>query len=78
MYLPAMIGIGAIIAIAIATKGEGLWLMWLVPAMFWSMSRGSRRRMRYRRYGYWDGYGPNMPGDPPRRQLPPSNGPEML
>ena len=76
-YIPMLIGAAAIVAIMIGTHGQAFWLIWLLPMFFWG-SRG-RRRMRYRRYGSWDGgYGPGMPPSGPRRQLPPGDGPEIL
>ncbi|HEU0026484.1 MAG TPA: hypothetical protein VFQ25_05150 [Ktedonobacterales bacterium] len=73
-YLPMLIGAAVIIAIVAASGGQAYWLLfWLLPMLFWS-SRGRRRRMRYRRYGYWDGgYGPSMPPRGSRRQLPPDD-----
>jgi hypothetical protein len=72
-YLPMLICAAVIIAIVAASGGHAAWLLfWLLPMLFWS-GRGRRRRMRYRRYGYWDGYGPMGPPRDPRRQLPPSD-----
>lgn len=76
-YIPRVVAVVAIIAIVVATRGEAAWLFFfLIPMFFWGGRRG--RRMRYRRYGYWDGMGPGLPPDGAQRQLPPSNDPEML
>jgi hypothetical protein len=77
MYVPMIICIAVFIALAVATHGATAWLIFLLPMIIWGGNR-NRRRMRYRRYGYWDGYGPTMPGPDPRRQLPPGDGPEIL
>jgi hypothetical protein len=81
-YIPTLIGAAVIIAIVAASGGHAFWLLfWLLPMLFWS-GRGRRRRMRYRRYGYWDGYGPGygptMPPGGSRRRLPPGDDPEIL
>lgn len=80
-YIPMALGTIAIVAILAATRGEAAWMLfWLIPLFFWS-GRG-RRRMRYRRYGNWDGggmgYGPQMPPRGSHRQLPPGDDPEVL
>lgn len=73
--LPMLIGLAVIVAIVAATHGGALWLLWLLPMFFW----GGRRRMRYRRYGPWNGgYGPAMPPYGSPRRLPPGDGPEIL
>lgn len=76
-YIPMLIGLAFIVAIVVATHGEFFWPLLLIPIFIFGGRRG-RRRMRYRRYGYWDGMGPGLPPGDPRRQLPPSNDPEML
>ncbi|HEX9035914.1 MAG TPA: hypothetical protein VF808_02895 [Ktedonobacterales bacterium] len=76
-YIPMAVCAAIIVGIVLASGGHAAWLLfWLLPMLFWS-TRG-RRRMRYRRYGYWDGYGPNLPRTDARRQLPPDDGPEMV
>lgn len=81
-FIPLVVCIVGVVAIGALFGWHAPWaLFWLIPLLFWS-SRG-RRRMRYRRYGYWDdggmGYGPRM-GPPPdaRRRLPPGDGPEII
>ncbi len=77
-HIPMLIGMAVIIAVIVATHGAGFWLLFLLPLIFGGGNR-RRRRMRYRRYGYWDdGYGPTMPPNGSRRQLPPGDGPEIL
>lgn len=80
-YIPMIVAAAVFIALLIATQGQVWWLIFIFPGMFF-WGRGGRRgrqRMRARRYGYWDGYGPTMPGpSDPNRQLPPGDHPEML
>ena len=72
-YLPMLVCAAVIVAIVAASGGHAAWLLfWLLPMLVWSRP-GRRRRMRYRRYGYWDGSGPMMPPTGSRRQLPPSD-----
>lgn len=83
LFVPiSVVSVVAFVALMIATGGHLWFLIFCLPGIFWGFggSRRNRARRYYRRYGYWDGYGPNMPGPNPdgNHQLPPGDGPDWV